>query len=181
MKKLLISLCLLPVLCFAAPKKALPKIEVPAVQVEPEITQEDLFKTVQHIQELSREQQKELDAAKAENEKIKNELGLVSIAHSQAQKEADQLQLKVNKVTDDRNKEAALKDAALDKLDVYKLKIDKLTKEVRKLKFIISSEAAGLCMLLLLYLGVFKVSFPYGILGSIAASGAIFWLTWAIL
>lgn len=163
MRKLLVSLCILPVLCFAAPKKPLPRIEVPTVQVEPEITQEDLFKTVQHIQELAKEQQKELDAAKTENEKIKNELGLASIAHSQAKKEADELQVKVNKVTDDRNEQARQKDAALDKIDVLKKEIDKLIAHIHKLKWAICSTAAGALFLALMWLGAPRWFPPYSI------------------
>lgn len=181
MRKLIISLCFLPAFCFAAPKKPLPKIEIPVVQAEPEITQEDLFKTVEHIQRLAKEQQKELDAAKAENEKIKNELGLASIAHSQAQKEADELQIKVNKVTDDRNLQAKLKDAALDKIDVLKKEIDKLIAHVHKLKWAICSAVAGIAFFMLMWLGAARWFPPYSIGLVILAPGLVFGAAWFLI
>ncbi len=184
MKKLLISCCLFPILCFAAPKKIAPPVKAPIVEVapEPEVSLDDLYKTVEHIQKLAKEQQIELDKAKTENESIKTDLEVATQEYTRAQNDADTLQVQVNKVTDDRNEQARQKDAALDKVDAQKKEITKLTAEIHKLKFIICTEAALLALFILLWLGALKWFSPWVSLGFlVGVPTAVFWIVWALL
>ena len=188
---ILLSFLFLMVLSSLGANKPTAPIRVP----ETRITESDLYKTLQHAQEIVHLQAVDLEAAKEENKVVKEELEKAHSANSAAQSNADSLQVKVNEVTDSRNQEASLKDSALDKVDAQKgeisklnLKVGVLNLEIGKLKFVISAEAGLAVAFLLLWLGVPKFSMqvglypiPIGLILTAAAVLGAFSLTWKLL
>lgn len=155
-------------------KKPIPvkveKIAQPAaakIEVEDKITSDDLRATLVHIQELVKAQQEELAKAHLQNMITTNELNMTL-------DQSDKLQKEINVVTDDRNLQVQLKNKALSEVVKQSLVIDKQNKEIRKLKTVIAGEAALILAFLLLWLGVPKFSFPYGLIGSGVAVISLF-------
>lgn len=134
-------------------------------------TTDDLKKILISVQSLSKRQKAELVEAKKENDAVNKEL-------TSALFNSDTLQKKVDEVTESRNAEAAAKDAALDIVDKLKLEINKLTKEVHKLKAIICGQAALVALLICLWLGLPRWSFPWGLVATVAAPGLVFGVVW---
>ncbi len=118
MKRFLLTLLMVPMMALSQEVPPVARV----VGSSQTITKEDLRKTVEHIQQLARAQQAELDKANVENEKIRQELGDAKTAHQQALTNGEVLQQQVNSVTDDRNKQAAEKDQALTDRDYWKQK-----------------------------------------------------------
>lgn len=128
MKRFFLTLLMVPMLAFSQDVPPVAKVVKPAsLQV---ISKEDLRKTIEHIQQLARAQQEELDQAKLENERIQKDLNDAKVAHREALTNAAVLQQEVNVVTDDRNKQAAEKDKALTDRDYWKQKHSEAVKKL---------------------------------------------------
>lgn len=199
MKRLLLSLCLMASLAFGAPKTATPApalLPLPLPVKEQTISNDDLKKTLEHIIDLAKQEQGELDATKTENDNIKKQnlviqdenvqtkqaLLTATNAHQEALQRADQLQKQVTDLTNDRNNQAKLKDAALDKVDVLTKENTALKTHVNHLKVIICLEAVVLAIFLVLRLRLLSLLPPYLYwIVLIGGPAAVFGLVWLLI
>ena len=144
----------------------------------------ELKKTVEHIQKISKDQQRDLDQTRVANQQVRAELATSKKALSDSAMALYALQKEIQRVTDDRNEQAQLKDAALDRVDKEKKRADEAIAKYHKLKLYICGIAAALAAFAAWrFLGLIQILVPppYSFLAPVLAAGATFTALWFLL